>query len=188
MNTNPSSTGTRLRWAVVLAVLGCLWHHWAQNAAAAQVWNGPTIGFTNLLGSDPTLPASQDRITPNVWLTRGATRGIYNIKVENGYTHNLSPVGTEWAYGQLTNYSSLFYQNWEGWNVHHPPDMVGQDAVLHIIPDDTYLAIKFTSWGIGSGGFSYLRSTQSVPEPASGALVLTGLGLAAGNLVYRRKR
>jgi hypothetical protein len=78
-------------------------------AHAAEVWDGPLTYFTNYTGSDPTQPASQDRITPSVWITRGSTRGIYNAAVENSYTHHLSPIGTEWAYGELTNYDSLIY-------------------------------------------------------------------------------
>ena len=134
--------------------------------------------FTNLTGSDPTLPSSQDRITLDVWLTRGSTHGLYNAAVESGYS-SLSPVGTEWAYGELSNYASLNYQTWVAWNGQHPPSMVGQDAVLHLIPEDTYLAIQFTSWNSGSGGFSYSRSTPSIPEPSSALLMLAGMAAFA---------
>ena len=137
------------------------------------------IDFTNLAGSDPTQPASQDQITLDVWLTRGYTRGLFNAALESGYT-SLSPVGTEWAYGELGNYASLNYQTWVAWNGKSPPSMVGQDAVLHIIPDDIYLAIEFTSWNIGSGGFSYSRSTPPVPEPSAAVLLLAGAGALAG--------
>jgi len=155
-------------------------------AGATEIWNGPMMNFTNLAGSDPTLPSSQDRITLDVWLTRGYTRGLYNAAVESGYS-SLSPVGTEWAYGELANYASLNYQTWVDWNGHHPPSMVGQDAVLHLISDDTYLAIQFTSWNIGSGGFSYSRSTPPVPEPASARLLLT-VTVACAGLATRRKQ
>jgi hypothetical protein len=137
------------------------------------------IDFTNLAGSDPTQPASQDQITLDVWLTRGYTRGLFNAALESGYT-SLSPVGTEWAYGELGNYASLNYQTWVAWNGKSPPSMVGQDAVLHIIPDDIYLAIEFTSWNIGSGGFSYSRSTPPVPEPSAARLMLGGAAGLAG--------
>jgi hypothetical protein len=146
---------------------------------AATVWDGPSLSFTNVLGSDPTLPSSQDRLTPNVWLTRGALRGLYNAKTETSYAHFSSPAGTEWAYGELSNYSSLTYQNWETWNGHHPPNMVGQDAVLHLIADDVYLSIRFTAWGMGMGGFSYDRSTENVPEPATGLLLISGFAIIA---------
>ncbi len=38
---------------------------------AATVWTGPSLTFTKPGGSDPTLPASQDRLNNDVWLTRG---------------------------------------------------------------------------------------------------------------------
>src|SRR5262249_3414888 len=73
--------------------------------AAAVVWSGPAVSFAEPGGSDPTLPSSQDRLTDNVWLTRGFTQGLFNAKSEGGYTHNFSPAGTEWAYGQLSDYA-----------------------------------------------------------------------------------
>ena len=157
----------------------CLW--------AVEIWNGPSVPFTNLSGSDPNDAANQDRITANVWLVRGAIRGLYNAANESGYAHSYSPAGTAWAYGQLANYNSLIYQNWEAWNGAHPPNMVGQDAVLHILPGDIYLAIQFTSWGVGSGGFSYTRSTQFAPEPSCSVLILAGLMARAGVAFCRRR-
>jgi hypothetical protein len=157
-------------------------------AGATEIWNGPPITFINVEGSDPTLPSSQDRITLDVWLTRGSTRGLYNAAVESGYNSldPVSPVGTEWAYGELADYASLSYQTWINWNGHSPPSMVGQDAVLHIVPDDTYLGIHFTFWNEHSGGFSYLRSTAPVPEPSSALLMLAGAAVFAG-LWFRQR-
>ena len=154
-------------------------------AGAAEIWNGPPMTFTNLAGSDPTLPSSHDRITLDVWLTRGATHGLYNAAVESGYS-SLSPVGTEWAYGVLANYASLNYQTWVAWSGKHPPSIVGQDAVLHVIPEDIYLAIQFTSWNQRSGGFSYSRSTPPVPEPSSALLMLAGTAAFAGVRGYSK--
>jgi hypothetical protein len=151
-------------------------------ARATEIWNGPPITFANLTGSDPTLPSSQDRITLDVWLTRGSTHGLYNAAVESSYS-SLSPIGTEWAYGELPNYASLNYQTWVAWNGGAgggPPSMVGQDAVLHIIPEDIYLAIQFTFWNEHSGGFSYSRSTPPVPEPSAARLMLAGAVALAG--------
>jgi hypothetical protein len=157
----------------------------APQAVATEIWNGPLMTFTNLAGSDPTLPSSQDRITLDVWLTRGASHGLYNAAAESSYS-SLSPVGTEWAYGELPNYASLTYQTWVVWNVKNPPSMVGQDAVLHVIPEDIYLALQFTSWNIGSGGFSYSRSTPPVPEPSSALLLLVGTAALSGVGRYRK--
>ncbi len=133
----------------------------------ATVWTGPPTTFTKAAGADPTLPANQDRITPNVWITRAGTTGIYNAKSETSFTHGVSPAGTEWANGTTTNYASLTYQPWEPWTGGAgggPPSTVGRAAVLHLISEDIYLDIKFTSWGsgaLGGGAFAYERSTPT---------------------------
>ncbi len=167
----------RLLTLLVLALVA------ATGGKSAEVWSGPYMGFTNLAGSDPAQASSQDRITPSVWLTRASTRGIYNIVAESGYTHSLSPIGTEWAYGELTNYSSLIYNSWEGWfggvGGGGPQSTVGRNAVLHVIPEDIFIAVRFTSFGGSGGGFSYLRSTPSVPEPSAALLTLMGLAVIA---------
>jgi glucose/arabinose dehydrogenase len=148
---------------------------------AATVWTGPVTAFTDPAGSDPTLPANQDRLTPNVWITRGLENGIYNAKTETGFTHFFSPADTEWADGTTANYSSLSYTDWNTWakNVHGgPPNTVGVNAVAHLISDNIYLDLKFTSWAVTGGGFSYQRSTPagantppsvSITNPANNA-------------------
>ena len=144
---------------IVLARLAC-----PMPSEAATIWTGPVITFTDPPGSDPTLPANQDRMTPNVWITRGVEHGIYNAKTETGFTHYLSPADTEWADGTTANYSSLSYTDWNTWakNIHGgPPSTVGLNAVVHLISDDIYLDLKFTLWGNTGGGFSYQRSTPA---------------------------
>jgi hypothetical protein len=133
-------------------------------AFAATIWNGPIISYTQP-GTDPTQPANQDRLTDAVWITRGASMGIFNAATESSYTHDVSPAGTRWAYGSLANYATLTYAPWEIWNGKKPPTMVGQDAVLHLIAEDIYLSIKFTAWPGILGGFSYERSTPAPSAP-----------------------
>jgi hypothetical protein len=178
--------GARLSLALLLIVAVLP----ARQTAGAELWTGPAVDFTNLLGSDPTLPENQDRLTLFVWLTRGPTQGLYNAAVESGYTHSLSPVGTEWAYGALADHASLIYQNWESWNggaPGGPPSTVGRDAVLHLIPDDVYLSIRFTFWNTHGGGFSYTRSSPPVPEPSAAVVMLAGAATLAV-LRFRRQR
>lgn len=132
-----------------------------RTAAAKRVWNGPVISYRQP-GFDSTLATNQDRLTGNVWLSRDKTHGLFNARTEGGYGLN-SPADTEWAYGNLTNHASLTYAPWETWNGHFPLSMVGQEAVLHLISEDVYLAINFTFWGRQSaGGFGYTRSTPPV--------------------------
>ena len=170
----------RAAWMALLTVSVLAAHP----AGAAVIWNGPAINFTNLPGSDPTLPANQDRLTLNVWLTRGPTRGLYNAAVETSYS-SLSPIGTEWAYGTLADYASLNYQTWLTWYNKNPTYMVTHDAVLHLIPDDTYLAIRFTFWNQGAGGFTYTRSTPPVPEPSAFLMLLLAMAAVAGIRSWR---
>jgi uncharacterized protein DUF5648 len=142
-------------------------------ADAATIWTGPPITFSKAGGADPSQSASQDRITPAVWITRRDTMGLYNAATEAGYS-NGSPAGTEWAYGTTANLANLIFKPWVEWNGKQPPSMVGRDAVVHLIAEDIYIDIKFTAWGTsGAGNFSYQRSTASAspPPPASNPVV-----------------
>ena len=131
---------------------------------AATIWTGPLIVYSQP-APDPTQATNQDRITTDVWLTRATSKGLFNAVYETNATV-LSPTNTEWAFGTLTNYGSLHYTNWLAWlNGKSPTTLVGQPAVVHLISDDVYLSIQFTTWSAGgSGGFAYDRST---PAPAS---------------------
>jgi len=171
----------------------------AISAHAATVWDGPTISFTKSNYANPLLAENQDRLTANVWITRGSSQGLFNANTESRFTHFLSPAGTEWANGSLENYATLSYTDWNHWarGVNpNPYATVGVQAVLHLIPDDIYLSVQFTSWTGGNpdpgfsygGGFSYLRSTP-VPEPqvnyavSSGTAYVTRSPNASGDIV-----
>ena len=158
-------------------------------ANAVEIWNGPTTTFIEPPGANWTQPANQDRLTPNVWITRNLVQGLFNAKTESAYTHNSSPAGTEWAYGNLSDYASLPYTAWEimfgGRFGGGPSSTVGKNAVCHLLADDIYFSVKFTSWGGSSGGFSYVRSTPSVPEPSVGVMMFSALGVLWG---FRRGR
>jgi hypothetical protein len=136
----------------------------------ATVWNGPLMTY-NQPSSDPTQATNQDRITPDVWLTRAASKGLFNAFYETNATAP-SPTNTEWAFGTLTNYASLHYTNWLAWlNGASPTTLVGQQVVVHLISDDIYLSLEFTLWvPAGSGGFAYQRSTPTLAS-LSGASI-----------------
>lgn len=143
---------------------------------AETVWDGPPITFGKAPLADWTQPENQDRITASVWLTRADTQGLFNIQTESFYTHMLSPAGTECAFGTTADFASLTYTNWEAWASNNPPSTVGRDAVVHLLAEDIYLDLKFTSWSGagGGGGFSYVRSTAPIPEPSGLALLSAG--------------
>lgn len=133
-------------------------------AGAQTVWTGPDITFTKPDGADWNLPENQDRITDSVWITRQSFAGIYNIAVEPGYT-DPSPADTEWAYGSAADYENLVFDTWVNWAGNVPPATINQDAVVHLISEDIYIDIKFTSWSCcGFGGFAYVRSTPGESE------------------------
>lgn len=127
------------------------------------VWSGPTITFSKADGASPTAQSNQDRITANVWLTRGGTTGIYNAVSESAYT-GTSPANTEWAHGSINNYASLTYSTWVAWHGKNPPSSINKDAVLHLISENIYIGIKFISWSqsANGGGFSYQRTIASI--------------------------
>jgi glucose/arabinose dehydrogenase len=134
---------------------------------ATTIWNGPGISE-----SDATEP---DQMTANVWLTRGASAGLYNAVTETGFTHFFSPEDTEWADGSTANYLTLSYTDWNTWakGVHAgPPSTVGVPAVVHLKTDDIYVDIMFTSWSVGSS-YSYVRATPAVPNLPPTVSILT---------------
>jgi hypothetical protein len=145
--------------------------------AQGVVWTGPMFSFTNTAGSNPALAENQDQLTEDVWFTRAAKKGIFNIAPgqENAYQFD-SPRGTEWAVGALLDYASLTYTNWAacyGGQGNLLSNITATNAVVHLINSDIYLALTFTSWGGSAGGFSYQRSTPlAVPEPSLGTLAL----------------
>ncbi len=159
--------------------------------AQGVVWTGPALVFSNAPFSDWTQSGNQDRLTDQVWLTRsGVTRntgGIFNALFESSYTQFTSPAGTEWALGSLNDYATLTYTNWA--YCYGGPGVLSTlitstNAVLHLINEDIYLSVRFTSFGSTGGGFVYERSTPvGTPEPAANFLLFSG---AAALLCLRK--
>ena len=174
----------------------------APASAEPIVWNGPSITFTKPDFADWTLAANQDRLTNNVWLTRREIRQLINIALEEFPGPVASPLDTAWAFGPLqsgnpgpiraSNFANLEFAPFVsalGSNV--GINILRGPGVLHLISDDIYLNIRFTSWtrGDAGGGFSYIRSTPGetpVPEPSSAALVIAGALAWAGKVAARR--
>src|SRR5262245_882603 len=124
---------TLVRLAVCL-VLGQLVMR--TTAEAYTVWTGPKITFSKFRGDNENLPQFQDRLTPNVWLTRGSNRGLYNIRKENNHNRGSSPADTEWAFGTTADIGKLKFTNWVAFHGACSPCQVGRDAVLHLISED----------------------------------------------------
>lgn len=138
---------------------------------AQSLWTGPEITFSKPDFSDWTLPVNQDRISDSIWLTRADNRGIFNIRTESEYDRidRSSPEDTEWANGTIADgINNLTFGTWHQSNPTAPHFQIGVNKVLHLISEDIYIDITFTSWTQGGGGsgtgfgggFSYRRSTD----------------------------
>ncbi len=151
---------------------------------AAIVWNGPTLHFDRPDGVDGTLPANQDQLTADVIFARQDFQGLYNAAQESGFSHSISPVNTEWENGTTASINPAAFTDWNTWfkNTNGGPGgAVGQPAVVHLIADDIYLDITFTSWSShGAGGFAYDRSTPSIPSGPAVWLSATSGSWSAG--------
>lgn len=134
------------------------------------IWDGPEITFTKGNNVNINLLQNQDRITDDVWITRGNSGGaIFNIFSETSYIPGTSPNGTLWAIGSLSSNNLTFedFRSFNGDNQNKPP--LNQELVLKLTngttntDDDIHIKVFFTSWSQGSnsgGGFSYRRSTD----------------------------
>jgi hypothetical protein len=159
--------------------------------AGQTVWTGFDVQFSKPLFADPNSPENQDRITDNVWITRGTNQGLFNARLESGYAA-VSPADTEWATALLTanagetiaasNWQDLTFDDWitayGGMGTGSlPGNLLANNAVVHLITDDVYLDLRFTGWSGSGGSFSYARAA-AIPEPtsATGSLIaLIGL-------------
>jgi hypothetical protein len=131
------------------------------NPGTFTIWDGPSITFTKNDNADFTNEGNQDRITDNVWLTRGDSRGIFNIRSESQYQKQSSPAGTEWSFGTTDQIDQLTFEDWETAVGKNPPGSVNRPMVLHLIQEDIYINITFTSWSQrNGGGMVYQRSTE----------------------------
>ena len=130
------------------------------DTTSATIWKGSNKTFSKADGADHTQASNQDRLTSNVWITRANDGGqIFNIAKESAANKSSSPAGTAWSIGSINNINSLTFTNFRS-AVGKPKDVVGKNLVMHLIDDDIYLSVKFTSWSEGQkGGFAYERST-----------------------------
>ena len=131
------------------------------DVSTLTLWEGVPLTFTKDNGGDPTQSASQDRITDNVWLTRGDVGILFNAVSESTANNNSSPAGTEWAQGTFADLEMMEFTNFRAaCPGNKPKNVVGIPMVVHLIEEDVYIEITITSWAQGKvGGFTYQRST-----------------------------
>jgi hypothetical protein len=184
---------------LLLRAVGCIvaWMGVAVLVGAAPtVWTGPAFSFSKASGANHMLPANQDQLTSSVALTRANTQGMINILGEASFTAS-SPAGTLWATAlnnpgdtiAATNWAALDFTTWTAaYAGNISGNILNQNAVVHLVVEDAYLDLRFTSFqGGGSGGaFAYQRSTP-VPEPAGILLAPVGLFLFARGSRWDRR-
>ena len=150
------------------------------------VWDGDNVTFSKSDGADFNQAANQDRITDDVWLTRGSGGGLFNIKNESSYSEGVSPSQTLWAIGETSDNDLVFenFRDFYGLGGNRPP--TNTQIVLKLTQgtmqesDDIHIDLTFTSWtggggsqNGGGGGFSYTRSTY--PNLSTGYLKNTDI-------------
>lgn len=173
-----------------ISVLSC-------DCAAQTVWSGFTKNVSKPNGTDGTLPQYQDSLTANVVLTRLGAGGMVNIAEETFYDQLSSPKLTQWATSlnnasqpiAATNWQNLAFTNWiNAYGGAHTGggSIAGRDAVVHLIADNIYLDLRFTSWTVGAGGgYAYTRAEPpTVPTP-TGDYNHNGTVDAADYVVWR---
>jgi hypothetical protein len=173
----------------------------ADPVAAQTVWSGFSVPFSKGLFADPTSPENQDRITGNVWITRGTNQGLFNARLESGFVEGVSPAGTEWATALLpenageaiaaSNWADLTFDDWVNayggaGTMMLPSRVLANNAVVHLIADDVYLDLRFTNWSGAGGSFAYERAMGTIMPPAStGDYNENGVVDAADYVVWR---
>ena len=145
--------------SLILIMISCSKDEENIDSTNSTIWKNSVKTFVKLDGADPTDEINQDKLTENVWITRGNDGGqIFNAAKEESSNKSKSPVGTKWAIGLIDDYKDLSFYDFR--IAIKPKTIVGKDLVLYLEEDDIYLSIKFTSWSQGQkGGFSYERST-----------------------------
>ncbi|MCX6804285.1 MAG: hypothetical protein NTY48_07020 [Candidatus Diapherotrites archaeon] len=111
----------------------------------------------------------QDCITQNVCIARGNIKGLYNSIREGEYSSN-TPSDTEWYFGgDCVN--GLTFKTWINAVNNNPQGSINVSACLHLISDNMYFNIKFTSFtgSNGGGGFSYVRTRTYLQGTSSGS-------------------
>ncbi|MEO9482536.1 MAG: MBG domain-containing protein [Ekhidna sp.] len=120
------------------------------------------------------LSQNQDRITDNVYITRGDNKSIFNARTETTSSNSISPADTEWSRSSANAASSFDpFVTMHGGN---PGSLVGDTATVHLITDDQYHEVVFSTFSGGNsgGGFSYTRT------PMHDYMAISGV--ASGNI------
>jgi hypothetical protein len=171
--------------------------------AVPVVWTGPSTTFakTGANLGNVNDPANQDRMTPNVWLTRASSQGMINVAKEATYdgAGHTSPADTLWATdivpgnGKATiaasNWQQLTFTTWADAYGGPGSALIGNitthNAVVKLVTDDIYLDLVFTGFS-GGGFFTYDRSTGVAAPPTTGDYNHNSVVDAGDYVIWRR--
>jgi hypothetical protein len=114
---------------------------------------------------------SQDRITNSVWLVRSNEfmAPLFNYRQEAvpNLASGTSPLGTEWAMGPTADQdpATPVYTNFSDSTGNNEQLLSGQTLSLHVIEEDIYFDVTFSSYTYPSagGGFAYTRTRVLPP-------------------------
>jgi len=136
--------------------------------AAPIIWTGPTTNFAQTAATTP--PQADVLVAGKVSLTRNGSKGLYNTNVDLFASPGLpTPSDTEWAFGALSGYATLSYQDFDSLRNGDLNSVLinGGPMVCHLVNEDIYLSVRFTKWGKGGGLIAYTRSTPAPPPTVS---------------------
>jgi hypothetical protein len=123
--------------------------------------SGPSaVPFTKPNSAYWHLPENRDFITPTCELTRQNNGGLFNYVTQSSWNNNTSNSNIEYALGDYNNHGSwgTSLQAILGSGFGNSITTAGP-ITIHIIDDDLYFELDFTSWSSGQqGGFSYTRT------------------------------
>ncbi len=144
--------------------------------SAQTIWNGPTTNFNQAQFTTDVL------VPGKVSLTRADRQWLYNPAGGDSGPFTGTPSDTEWAFGNLSNPTSLQYQTFDSYRGIQPTladEILNKPMVCHLIKENIYLAVTFTEWTVSGGPFAYTRSTPaavvsspptvSITSPTNGA-------------------
>ena len=156
---------------------------WTLERVQDEPENPDVVTFTKDDGADWLLPENQDRITDNVWITRGNSGHLFNIAVETS-SNDTSPAGVMWNYGTThqvmmdqvddtstySNLKDIVNTELGGFN-----NITGETFSMYLVEDDLFFDVRFDSWSGGNagGGFSYTRVRVEHEPPPQGPVTFT---------------
>ena len=131
-------------------------------------WSVALIGRTKLQGgvsfekadyADISLEENQDRISADVWITRGDNEPLFNVA--EGSSYDSESLTVEWALGEsLTLTPEDYTSHFQEAVFYSATELPGKTLSLHLIEEDRYFDLEIHSWTSNSngGGFSYTRT------------------------------